>query len=176
MRPREGVVVAGASVVVVVIVRQGRLMLTSITESSEEHWRCTRWHRIRIFRKQTQESREPKNRPTWEGRARRAILLVLFFSVPPHLLYRLFRGVARGGVRGVRTPPPPKSGEGGGPVQRQEEGGAKSMQEGPKLPIFLALRANNTSEITIILLKMVQFFSKTRIFSRFARYYPHEQD
>ena len=89
------------------------------------------------------------------------------------------RGVARGGVRGVRTPPPPQSrekGGSGGPVQRQEEGGAKSVQEGPKLKIFLALRANNTSEITTILLKMVQLFSKTRIFSRFARYYPHEQD
>ena len=91
----------------------------------------------------------------------------------------LFRGVARGGVRGVRTPPPPKVGRRGGvrgPVQRQEEGGAKSVQERPKLQIFLALRANNTSEITTILLKMVQLFSKTRIFSRFARYYPHEQD
>ena len=79
---------------------------------------------------------------------------------------------------GVRTPP--KSGEGGGgsggPVRRQEEGGAKSVQEGPKLQIFLALRANNTTEITIILLKMARFFSKTQIFSRFARYYPHEQD
>ena len=61
-------------------------------------------------------------------------------------------------------------------MRRQEEGGAKSVQEGPKLQIFLALRANNTSEITTILLKMVQFFSKTRIFSHFARYYPHEQD
>ena len=48
--------------------------------------------------------------------------------------------------------------------ERQEEGGAKSVQERPKLQIFLALRANNTSEITTILLKMVQFFSKTPFF------------
>ena len=38
------------------------------------------------------------------------------------------------------------------------------MQEGPKIHIFLALRANNTSEITTILLKMVKFLVKREFF------------
>ena len=55
------------------------------------------------------------------------------------------RGVARVGSGGSGPPQSrEKGGPGGGPVRRQEEGGAKSVQEGPKLQIFLALRANNT--------------------------------
>ena len=64
------------------------------------------------------------------------------------------QGRRQGWGPGGPDPPPQSREKGGGvwgPVQRQEEGGAKSVQEGPKLQIFLALRANNTSEITTIL-------------------------
>ena len=83
------------------------------------------------------------------------------------------RGVARGGGSGG-SGPPPKSGEGGVRGSGAEAGGGRCQKCARRAQIykFFSRFARIIPEITTILLKMAQFFSKTRIFfsSEFSRH------